>query len=65
MIDSPISTRLFAPLLLALGLAMIVRTVVEGGSVFSVGIIVGVLFVALGGLRLYAAILKGRRSSDG
>jgi hypothetical protein len=64
VIDSPISTRLVAPLLVALGLAMIVRTIVEGGGPFSVGIIFGVLFLVLGGLRLYAAVLRRRGSSD-
>lgn len=37
--------------MIGLGLAMIVRTVVEGG--FGIGILLGVLFVAAGAGRLY------------
>jgi hypothetical protein len=63
MLDSPINARFFAPLLLALGLAMIVRTLAAGGGLLSLGFILGVLFAALGGLRLYSS--TKRRDIDG
>jgi hypothetical protein len=63
VLDSPINARLFAPLLLALGLAMVVRTLTAGGGPFSLGVILGVLFMALGALRLYSS--AKRRRADG
>jgi hypothetical protein len=53
--DTPLNRRVFAPLLVLLGVAMIVRTLTAGGGATALGLILGVLFVALGGLRLYAA----------
>jgi len=47
------ATRLLATLTIGLGLAMIVRTVVAGGGPLAVGLILGVLFVAVGVGRLY------------
>jgi hypothetical protein len=60
MLDSPVNARVFAPLLLALGLAMIVRTLVAGGGVLSLGVVLGVLFAALGALRLWGAVRRRR-----
>lgn len=60
MFDSPVNARFFAPLLLALGLAMIVRTLVAGGGVLSIGFVVGLLFTALGALRLYSGVVRRR-----
>jgi hypothetical protein len=60
MFDSPINARLFAPLLLGLGLAMIVRTLVAGGGPLSIGFLAGVAFAALGALRLYAGVIRKR-----
>ena len=60
MRDTPLNGRVFAPVLLALGLAMIVRTIVAGGAALSLGVILGVLFAALGALRLYATIRGSR-----
>ena len=48
----------FATLFVALGLALLVRTALEGGGV--VGFVAGALFVALGVGRL---VLERRRSS--
>jgi hypothetical protein len=45
-------------LLVVIGLAMIVRTVAAGGGPLALGVILGVLFCAAGGLRLWA----GRRA---
>jgi hypothetical protein len=39
--------------MLLLGVALIVKTVVSGGGVAAVGIILGVLFIAAGAGRLY------------
>ena len=52
-------TRLFSVLILGFGLAIIVVTVVEGGGPLSTGLLIGVLFTALGAGRLYLA-LRGR-----
>jgi hypothetical protein len=60
MFDSPINARLFAPLLLGLGLAMIVRTLAAGGGPLSIGFLVGVAFTAIGALRLYSGVLRRR-----
>jgi hypothetical protein len=49
------STRLFAAALCGLGLAMVVTTIVRGGSALALGVIVGVLFIGLGAGRLYLA----------
>jgi hypothetical protein len=42
-------------LLVFLGVAMLVRTVSAGGGVLSVGVLLGVLFVAAGAGRLWVA----------
>jgi hypothetical protein len=39
--------------LIALGVAIVVRTLVAGGGVAAVGLLLGALFVAAGGLRLW------------
>ena len=49
------STRLFAGVLCALGVAMIVTTLARGGSGLALGVVLGVAFVALGAGRLYLA----------
>ena len=41
-------------LMVVLGVAIIVRTLAAGGSPTAVGLILGVLFCAAGGLRIYA-----------
>jgi hypothetical protein len=40
-------------LMVIIGIALIVRTVIAGGTGLTVGIILGVLFIAAGGARLY------------
>jgi hypothetical protein len=52
-------TRVFAVLILGFGLAIVVVTLVEGGGPFSTGLLIGILFSALGAGRLYLA-LRGR-----
>jgi len=47
----------FGLVAIAIGVALIVRTIVNGGGV---GIIIGLLFIALGAGRLY--LLRRRRS---
>jgi hypothetical protein len=52
-------TRLFAVVILGFGLAILVVTVANGGGPFSTGVLLGVVFTALGGGRLYLS-LRGR-----
>ena len=49
------STRLFGVLMVLLGTAIAVTTVARGGGPLSYGVVVGVLFAALGAARLYLA----------
>jgi hypothetical protein len=46
-------TRLMSALMVGLGLAMIVSTLARGGGLLTVGIVLGVLFIAAGLGRLY------------
>jgi hypothetical protein len=48
------ATRLLSALMIVIGVAMIVRTVVAGGGAVALGLLLGVLFVAAGAGRLYA-----------
>jgi hypothetical protein len=52
-------TRLFAVVILGFGLAILVVTLINGGGVGSVGLWLGLLFVALGVARLYLAMRAG------
>ena len=47
-------TTVLPALMLLVGLAIIVRTVAAGGGPVATGLVLGVLFCAAGGLRLYA-----------
>jgi hypothetical protein len=47
-------THLLPAAMLVLGLAVVVRTVVEGGGAGAAGIVIGVLLALAGGLRLWA-----------
>ena len=47
-------TTVLPALMLLVGLAIVVRTVAAGGGPVATGVILGVLFCAAGGLRLYA-----------
>jgi hypothetical protein len=49
------STRVFAVVIFALGLVMVVTTLARGGGALALGIVVGVAFMALGAGRLYLA----------
>jgi hypothetical protein len=49
------STRVFGALMIVLGAAMLVVAVAGGGGPASFGVILGVLFAALGAARLYMA----------
>ena len=47
------STRVLSVVLVALGIAMIVSTLVRGGGATALGLLLGVLFIAAGLGRLY------------
>jgi hypothetical protein len=49
-------TRLFAVVILGFGLAILVVTIANGGGVLSTGLLLGLLFVALGAGRLYLSL---------
>lgn len=51
-------TALLSVIILAIGIAMLISTVVRGGGPLSYGVIVGLCFVAAGAARLWLA-LKG------
>jgi hypothetical protein len=48
------ATMLLSALMIVIGVAIVVRTAVEGGGPAAFGILVGLLFVAAGAGRLYA-----------
>ena len=47
-------TRVLSALMIVIGVAIVVRTLAEGGGALAIGLLVGVLFVAAGAGRLYA-----------
>lgn len=49
-------TRTLSAAMLVIGVAMIVSTLVRGGGVFAIGLVMGVLFTAAGGGRLYLSL---------
>ena len=49
------STRALSTLLLVLGVAMVATTLARGGGPFTIGVVGGLLFAALGAGRLYIA----------
>jgi hypothetical protein len=51
-------TRVTSALLILIGIAMLVRTVGEGGGPTALGILLGVLFVAAGAGRLWLETRK-------
>ena len=51
-------TRLTSALLIVIGVAIVVRTIVEGGGPVALGVLLGLLFVAAGAGRLY--VERGR-----
>ena len=48
------ATRVLSALMVLIGAAIVVRTLVEGGGALAFGIVIGVLFMAAGAGRLYA-----------
>jgi hypothetical protein len=49
------STRAFGVLMILVGTAMVVAALVRGGGPASYGVVLGVLFAAVGAARLYLA----------
>ena len=49
------ATPIFSLALIVIGVALIVRTIIEGGGPLAVGILLGVLFAAAGAGRLWVA----------
>ena len=49
------ATRVMSIVMVGIGVAMIVTTLVRGGGALAIGLILGILFVAAGAGRLYAA----------
>lgn len=47
------STRVMSVLMVLLGTALVVVTLAEGGGPLALGVLLGVLFAAAGGARLY------------
>lgn len=56
------TTRLLSLAMVAIGVALVARTLAAGGSGLALGIVLGVLFVAAGGARLYLQARQGRES---
>ena len=50
------STRVLSAAMLVLGIAMIVSTLTRGGGILAIGLVMGVLFTAAGGGRLYLSL---------
>jgi hypothetical protein len=48
------ATQVLSAAMLVIGVAIIVRTLAEGGGALAFGLLVGMLFVAAGAGRLYA-----------
>jgi hypothetical protein len=56
------SVRALSFVFIGLGLVILVSTLVRGGGPTSVGLLLGVVFIAVGCGRLYIASRTGRRS---
>jgi hypothetical protein len=59
------TTAVLSTILVVLGVAMIVRTLVAGGGAVAIGLLLGVLFIAAGLGRLYVNGITARRARDG
>jgi hypothetical protein len=46
-------TRVMSVILIGLGVAIVIATVAAGGGPIATGVLVGLMFVAAGGARLY------------
>jgi hypothetical protein len=49
------ATRVMSTVMVGIGVAMIVTTLVRGGGALAIGLVLGILFVAAGAGRLYAS----------
>jgi len=49
-------TKVLSSAILALGVVIVVRTLTAGGGPVSVGVLLGLIFMAIGGGRLYLAM---------
>lgn len=58
------ATALTSVLLALLGVAILVRTITGGGGPLSIGVLLGVLFVAAGVGRIYVAVRAGAEPSE-
>ena len=54
------SVRAFSVVFLILGAVILVATLAAGGGPLSVGVVLGVAFLAVGGVRLWASARMGR-----
>jgi len=54
------TTRLLSAVMVVIGVVLLVRTIAEGGSPFSVGVLLGLLFVAAGCGRIMLLRRRGR-----
>jgi hypothetical protein len=55
------STRIMSVMMIAVGIALVVRTVVAGGGTVAVGVLLGIVFMAAGAGRLYLQFRGGQR----
>lgn len=60
-----ISQRVLSGLLCAVGVLMVVMTLARGGGPLALGLILGVLFTALGAARLWLARPRGTADAEG
>ncbi|HEX6585380.1 MAG TPA: hypothetical protein VF052_01375 [Solirubrobacterales bacterium] len=51
-----LAVRIFSVTIIGFGVAMLVVTLARGGGPFAVGVLFGVLFIALGSGRLYLSM---------
>jgi hypothetical protein len=58
--SGPVAPRILASVIVLLGIVMIARTITAGGGPLSVGVVLGVAFVAVGIGRLYLALRASR-----
>jgi hypothetical protein len=56
------ATRVLSLAMIAIGVALVVRTLALGGGGIALGIVLGVLFVAAGAAHLYLQGRQGRGS---
>jgi hypothetical protein len=54
------AVRVFSVAFIAIGIAVLATTLANGGGPASVGFLMGIAFVAVGALRLWAAARMGR-----